>query len=164
MRVAKKEFLPRLNILGLAVFLNDSSIPGGMSWANSLAALGGAALIDIFAGGAKIANLKINKLKYEEYLQNYYKTNLTAIKEVNDSLSNLKHDNEKYLTNLKNMQLEEKDFGFATAEYNAGVKSKLDWIQRRENLTVMKKLVAANKINTYIDQISLYKAVAGAKL
>lgn len=163
-RVAKKEFLPRLNILGLAVFLSDSSIPGGMTWANSLGALGGSALLDIFAGGAKIANLKINKLKYEEYVQNYYKTNITAIKEVNDSLFTLKQDNEKYLTNLETLKLEQKDFGFATAEYNSGVKSKLDWIQRRENLTVIQKVVASNKVNTYIDQISLYKAVAGADL
>ena len=163
-RIAKKEFLPRFNILGLAVFLNDSSFPGGMSWQNALAALGGSMILDIFAGGAKIANLKINKLKYEEYLQNYYKTNLTAIKEVNDSLSNLRHDNEKYLANLKNLELEQKDFKLANAEYDAGVKSKLDLIQRRENVTVMKKLVASNKVDTYIDQISLYKAVAGANL
>ncbi len=163
-RVAKKEFLPKLNLLGLAVFLNDSAIPGGMTGTNALAALGGSALLDIFAGGAKIANLKINKLKYEEYVQNYYKTNLTAIKEVNDSLSNLKNDNEKYIVNLENLKLEQKDFGFATAEYNVGVKSKLDWIQRRENLTVMEKVVVNNKLDTYIDQISLYKAVAGADL
>lgn len=163
-RVAKKEFLPNFNILGLVVFLNDSSFPGGMSWANSLAALGGSALVDIFAGGAKIANLKIGKLKYEQSLQTYYKTNLTAIKEVNDSLSNLRKDNEKYLVNLKTLNLEQRDFGFVTAEYKEGVKSKLDWIQRRENLTVIKKLVVGNKIDTYIDQISLYKAVAGADL
>jgi len=163
-RVAKKEFLPNLNILGLAVFLSDSSIPGGMSWANSLGAIGGSALLNLFSGGAKIANLKINKLKYEQNLQNYYKTNLTAIKEVNDSLSNLKNDNEKYETNLATLNLEQKDFGYATAEYNAGVKSKLDWIQRRENLTVSKRTVASNKLDLYIDQISLYKAIAGADL
>ena len=163
-RVAKKEFLPRLNLLGLAAFVSDSSMPGGMTWANGLGALGGAAMLDLFAGGAKIANLKINKLKYEEYVQNYYKTNLTAIKEVNDSLYSLKQDNEKYIANLETLTLEQKDFGYATAEYNAGVKSKLDWIQRRENLTTMQKLVASNKVKTYIDQISLYKAVAGADL
>jgi NodT family efflux transporter outer membrane factor (OMF) lipoprotein len=163
-RVAKKEFLPNLNILGLVAFLNDSRIPGGMSWGSSLGALGGSAILDIFAGGAKIANLKINKINYDKYLQNYYKTNLTAIKEVNDSLLALKSDNNKYLTNLKTLNLEKKDFGFSTAEYNYGVKSKLDWLQRRENLTVIQKVVTANKIDCYIDQISLYKAVAGADL
>ena len=161
-RIAKKEFLPRLNIMGALGFLSSSA--ASMSWKNSLALLGGSALLDIFAGGAKVANFKINKLKYEEYLQNYYKTNLTAIQEVNDTLSALKHDSEKYNTNLETLNLEKESFKLTTAEYNEGTKSKLDWIQRRENLTTMEKLVVANQLNCYIEQISLYKAVSCADL
>ena len=96
-RIAKKEFLPNINLGGLLLLMSSSGT-NSMSWANSIAALGGMALLPVFTGGAKTANLKLNKNKYEQVLQNYYKTNLVAIQEVNDSLSSLKLDDEKVAT------------------------------------------------------------------
>lgn len=162
-RVAKKEFLPNLNIIGLFTFLSDSNNTS-MNWNNTIAALAGSAMLQLFSGGSKIANLKINKLRYEQILQDYYKTNLTAIKEVNDSLSGLKLDNEKYLTNKRTLAMEEKDFGYTQSQYDAGVSSYLDLLQKRENLISVKKLVTSSKIDCQIDQISLYKAVGASKI
>ena len=82
-RVAKKEFLPTFNILGLLAFVASSSM-GGMSWKNTFSLLGASADLPIFTGLVRIANLKLNKNKYEQLLQKYQKTNLTAIQEVND--------------------------------------------------------------------------------
>ncbi len=162
-RVAKKEFLPTINIIGLLGF-NAGGSYSAMNWKNSLALLAGSAMLPIFTGGKRIANLKIMKTRYEQVLQNYYKTNLTAIQEVNDSLSNVKLDNEKFEKNLKTLQMEQKDFKYTEAKYNQGTISYLDLLQHKENLLDMQKMVVSSKTNCLISQISLYKAVAGENL
>lgn len=159
-KVAKKEFLPKIDILGL-LFFSTNSLGASMNWTNAIAMLGGQAMLPIFTGGAKFANLRLNKNKYEQVLQNYYKTNLVAIQEVNDSLSSLKLDDEKYRKNVKSYDMQKSDFKYMQKRYNEGIISNLDLLQQKENLLVINKLVAASKTECYIDQISLYKAVGG---
>lgn len=159
-RVAKKEFLPKINILGLAAFM-ASSASNSLSWANALAALGGGAMLPIFTGGRLKANLKLSKNRYEQILQSYYKTNLVAIQEVNDALSNLKLDDEKYRKNLKSYDMQKTDYNYMKKRYEQGVISNLDLLQQKETLLVLNKAVIAGKTDCYIDQIGLYKAVGG---
>ena len=159
-RVAKKEFLPTIDILGLLSFAT-TTMAKSMNWETAVAGVGGQVMLPLFTGGAKVANLKINKNRYEQALVNYQKTNLIAIQEVNDSLSILKLDNEKYDKNLKTLDMEVKDFGFSEEKYKEGIISKLDLLQKKENLFVMQKLVASSKTECIINQISLYKALAG---
>lgn len=159
-KIAKKDFLPTIN-LGGALLLLATSGSNSLSWANAIAGIGGMALLPIFTGGAKVANLRLNKNKYEQILQNYYKTNLVAIQEVNNSLSNLKLDDEKYHKNLTTLDMQKADFKYTQHRYNQGIISNLDLLQQKENLLVMNKMVISSKTDCYIDQISLYKAVGG---
>lgn len=159
-KIAKKELLPSFNIIGLIMF-SATSANNAMNWTNALAAIGGGALWPMFTGGAKLANLRLNKNKYEQILQNYYKTNLTAIQEVNDSLSSLKLDNEKYEKNVKSYSMQKADYKYMQARYKQGIISNLDLLQQKETLLVTNKMVTQSKADCYIDQISLYKAVGG---
>ncbi|MDD3435944.1 MAG: TolC family protein [Candidatus Gastranaerophilales bacterium] len=159
-RVARKEFLPKIDIMGL-LFFSTSSLGTSMNWTNALAGILGQAMLPLFTGGAKFANLRLNKNKYEQVLQSYYKTNLVAIQEVNDSLSSLKLDDEKYRKNLKSYDMQKADYNYMKKRYEQGVISNLDLIQQKETLLVMSKMVTASKTDCYIDQISLYKAVGG---
>lgn len=165
-RVAKKEFLPTFNLGGL---LGIMAMTGGgptssMSWKNTLAGAGIMGLLPILTGGKRIASLKIYKNRYEQAIQEYQKTNINAIKEVNDTLSNLQIDNKKYESNLKALNMEEKDFKFSQDKYNQGVISHLDLIQKREMLLNTQKMTADTNINVLINQISLYKATAASNL
>lgn len=159
-RIAKKDFLPNINLGGLLLLMSTSAA-NSLSWTNAIAGVGGMALLPIFTGGAKTANLRLNKNKYEQVLQNYYKTNLVAIQEVNDSLSSLKLDNEKYKKNVSTLNMQKADFKYTQLRYNQGIISNLDLMQQKENLLVMNKMVVASKTDCFIDQISLYKAVGG---
>lgn len=161
-RVAKKEFLPTISLSGLALF-NATTFGSLFTTKNMLGALGGFAMLPLFTGGLRLANLRYSKAEYERILENYYKTNLTAIQEVNDSLVSIKMDREKMDETLKQASLEKADFGYNQQRYEQGTISKLDLIQVKENLLVMDKLVATNKINCFVDYIGLYKAV-GSKL
>ena len=161
-RVAKKEFLPSINLIGLASFAS-SSFNQVFNWSSMLGLLGGNAMLNLFTGGRKVANLRLKKNAYEQILHDYYNTNLKAIQEVNDSLVSLKQDDKKYKTNLKVYNLEKEDFKFSEHKYDAGLISYLDLLQRKENLLSLNKLVVSNKIDCNVDYIGLYKAT-GTKL
>ncbi|MDD3237521.1 MAG: TolC family protein [Candidatus Gastranaerophilales bacterium] len=162
-KVAKKEFLPQFNILGLMSF-NTGGMFSAMNWENAIAGIAGAGMLQLFSGGAKFANLRMKKNQYEQILQNYYKTNLTAIQEVNDALSSLKLENEKLEKNIDALNMEKKDFKLTELKYKEGVIAYLDLLQKKENLLSTQKLVTASKIDCYVNQISLYKAVAGENI
>ena len=156
-RVARKEFLPSITLSGLALF-GSSEIGSLFSTKDMLASLGGGLILPLFTGGARIANLKLKKATYERILQNYYKTNLTAIQEVNDALVASKLDRDKMAQTVEQYNLEKKDYGYSEKKYNQGVISKLDLIQYQENLLTIEKLVAMQKIECMADSIGLYKA------
>ncbi len=157
-RVARKEFLPSINILGIAMFL-AGDIGSLWSTKNMLAALGGGLNLPLFTGGRRIANLRMKKDVYERMLNDYYKTNLTAIQEVNDAMVSMKLDLEKFEDTKKQALLEREDFGYSTDKYNQGTISKLDLTQVRENVLFTDKQVVNDKINCLVDYIGLYKAV-----
>lgn len=159
-RVAKKDFLPCINILGL-VALATTTTNNSLNWSNAIAALGGAAMQPLFTGGAKFANLRLNKNRYEQALQNYYKTNLVAIREINDALVSLRDDNEKYENNLNSYDMQKKDYNYMKIRYKHGIISNLDLIQQKETLLDTNKLVISSRTDCFINQISLYKAVGG---
>ena len=161
-KIARKEFLPSFNILGL-MFFNATTMSKTFNWSNLVAAFGGSAMLPFFTGGARFANLRIKKNVYEQVLHNYLQTNLVAIQEVNDALSTLKLDNQKYESNVAQYNMEQKDYAYNTSKYKEGIISKLDLIQHKENLLVMEKLVAGDNIDCAIDSIGLYKSV-GSKL
>lgn len=161
-RVAKKEFLPSFNIMGLALF-NAANIGSSWTTKNMLASIGAAGMLPLFTGGSLTANLRLKKTEYERVLQNYYKTNLTAIQEVNDALVSVKKDTEKMERTRKQADLEKTDFMYNRDKFNQGVISKLDLIQFKENLLSIDKLVAQQNIECMVDYIGLYKA-AGSKL
>ena len=157
-KVARKEFLPTFNIGAFAMFLSNDL---GSLWStkNALAGLGGGLGLPLFTGGRRIANLKLKKDEYERLLNNYYKTNLTAIQEVNDALVSIRLDHEKYQDVEKQAKLEREDFGYSTNKYNQGTISKLDLIQVKENVLFTDQQVVNDKINCYVNYIGLYKAV-----
>lgn len=161
-RVAKKEFLPKINLTGLLAF-GSSAMNTAFNWTNVFGALSAGIMADLFTGGKKVANLKLMKNQYEQILHSYYNTNLKAIQEVNDTLVTLKQDDAKYKTNLNVYKMEQKDYKYSTYKYEEGLISYLDLLQKQENLLTLNKLVVSNKIDCQIDNISLYKAT-GAKL
>ena len=69
------------------------------------------------------------------------------------------YDDKKFRDTKQQSELEKKDFEISTASYDAGVISKLDLIQLKENVLSTDKLVADQKINCLVDYIGLYKAV-----
>ena len=162
-RVAKKEFLPTINLSGLAFFNSFADFGSLFTTKNMLWSLAASAVWPVFTGGQRLANLRLKKAQYERVLQEYLKTNLTAIQEVNDAMVSARLDWDKLSRTLEQQELEEKDYNYNEMKYNEGVISKLDLIQFRENLLTINQLVAQQKTEYLVDYIGLYKA-CGAKI
>lgn len=157
-RVAKKEFLPTINLTGVIGF-TAGDLGRMFNTKTALAALAAGMLLPVFTGGKRLANLRLKKSTYDRVLENYFKTNQTAIQEINDALVVLKQDYSKLEQNKKHAELEQKDFEMTKIRYSEGIISKTDYYQMEENLLSVQKLVASNTSDCLINAIGLYKAV-----
>lgn len=158
-RVAKKEFLPTINLSGLAAF-TASDLGRMFNTEQALAAIAGGLLLPVFTGGKRLANLRLKKSTYDRMLENYLKINQTAVQEVNDSLVSLRLDMERLAQNQEHEKLETVDYSYSMNKYNQGIMSKKDLFQSQENLLSVKKLVTSDKADCFIDSIGLYKSLS----
>lgn len=162
-KVAKKEFLPSFTIFG-QIGLNAYTLSSLCNSVSQFFAAGILPNMDLFSGGRKLAMLKMQKFRYEEALNDYQKTYLSAISEVNSSLfeyktaiKNFNESNEKYLTEGKiyNLTIDKKEIG---------VCDDLNLLFAKEAYLSSKKELVSNKINSQIALIGLYKASGGVDL
>lgn len=157
-RIAKKEFLPTFNISGLALFLTENGGSGMFKSGNGIYNIAAATMLPVLTGGSRLAGLRLRKVQYDKMLENYHKTNLTAIQEINDAMISVRRDSERLIKHQKQLKLENQDFSYTKQRYEQGIISKLDLIQMQENLLSVNQLVSNSQGLCYIDYIDLYKA------
>lgn len=159
-RVARKEFLPSFNITGYWIF--NTIAPGSFfSWQSSLAAILAGATQDIFKGGMKLANLRIQKAKYEQLFENYRQTDLTAVKEVNDALCIIKFDTNVDNNTITYLNLQKRDFLDMNKKLHQGVISYPEFLSEQERLLNIEQNQTQTKTQRIADYLTLYKAVGG---
>lgn len=159
-RIARKEFLPTFNITGLWVF--NTIAPGSFfSWESSLAALLAGASQDIFTGGRKIANLKIQKAKYEELFEKYRQADLNAVKEVNTALCFIKHDSKIENNTLKKLDYELQNLNSAKRKLNQGTVSHPEYLSELSRVLSLQSEAVNAKNQRLVNYFTLYKTVGG---
>lgn len=158
--LAKKNFLPSINLSGISGF-NANSMSSLINWQSYVLSAGAGLVQPIFTGGQTVARLKAKKYKYEQLLENYQKTILTSIQEVNDSLVAIKFDTMKNNNDLKRIELEKIHLNSVNYKYEKGAVSYLDTLQYKENLLVLEMQQIQSKTDCLIDSLSLYKSVGG---
>lgn len=156
--LARKEFLPNVNVFGVLMF---STLTPNFGWPGAVANLLAGATENIFSGGRRIFNVKQKKIVYNEALNEYLKTDLNAIKEINDTLYSLKSDDKTYKSNLKNLHFEEDNFIRVSNSFSSGVSNWIDVLDNQNNFLSEKSKVLNSKVQRFVDIISLYKAVGG---
>lgn len=159
-RVARKEFLPRINIFGLYTFSNVGSASFG-SWNSTIAAIIAGATLDLFKGGYKVANLKANKAIYEQMFEAYRQADLNALQEVNNSLLIIKEDTKIDENTEKNLVTQIDNYQRAEESYQRGVISYSELLSDKEQLLDMEQNRVNSKTTRFVDYITLYKAVGG---
>lgn len=157
-RVARKEFLPTLPILG-AVGYTSLDLSKLFNWKSTFGLIGVGLVQNLFAGGRKFANLNTKKIQYEELFNAYKQADLQAIQEINDSLCKIKFDTQKDKDNQRKYDLEAQNFQLIKYRYEEGIISYLEMIQYKENLLSLERDKCMSKTQRLIDYLSLYKAV-----
>ena len=160
-RIARRDFLPKFILFGNLGF-NAYKWNRVFAGETFLANAGIAPSWDLFTGGARLAKYRINKYEYKKAVENYEKTVLTSIQEVNDALvetkttkANLDKANEEFNIECEKHALSERQF-------NIGDSSKLDEMRSEVNLYITKQRNIAATIDNVISTISLYNAVGGS--
>ena len=162
-RIAKKEFLPKFIIYG-QIGLNAYDLGKLFNSYSQLFNAGILPSIDLFSGGRKMAFLKLRKLQYEEALNNYQKTILDSIKEINLGLSEYKTAMKNYDESTERLKVQNQIYNLAVSKKNIGAASDIDILYSKEAQLLIEKEQISNKINYLISTISLYKAVGGIDL
>lgn len=159
-RVARKEFLPSFNITGVWIF--NTIAPGSFfSWESSLAAIFAGATQDIFKGGMKVANLRLQKSKYEELFEDYKQTDLEAVKEVNTSLCFIKYDTIIENNTIVKLNSEKENFNSTNKKFNRGVISYPEYLRDKSSLILLEQEAVQAKTQRLVNYFTLYKAVGG---
>lgn len=162
-RVAKKEFLPTFTIFG-QVGLNAYHLNSLFSSPSQFFNAGILPNWDLFSGGRKRAFLKIKKYQYEQALNDYQKTFLIGIKDINSGLVSYKTALKNYEESQKRIAVENKIYDLAKYKNKIGAASDLDVLFAKEAHLMTEKEIVSNKINTLISTIGLYKAAGGVDL
>ena len=161
-KTARKELLPSFPLVGVLGF-GTTEFSNIFSKDAFFATLGANALQTVFAGGAKINNLKLKKIQYEEMLNSYHQADIVALQEVNDALYGAK--NAKSVLDDMNTQytLEGDNFKYSNLKYEKGLYSQIDKNNAEIKFLMQQKGFSTAKSNLFISYITLYKAV-GAKI
>jgi outer membrane protein, multidrug efflux system len=115
----------------------------------------------LFTGGQKIANLKIQKARYQEQLHQYGQTILNALQEAEDALSDLKSHTSQYEENANTVDAADHIVSLIQQRYTEGVDSNLDFLTGQQQMNLYQQQLAQTKGQIFIDYVSLYKAVGG---
>lgn len=161
--VAKREFLPKFIIFG-QIGLNAYHLDTLFNSVSQMFNAGILPSIDLFAGGRKIALLKLRKFEYEEALNSYQKTILTGIKDMNSGLIGYKEAMQNYDESFERLKIQKHTYSLMEDKNIIGAASELDVLYAREAYLIVKKDEVSNKINSLISTINLYKAAGGVDL
>ncbi len=159
-RVARKELLPSFNINAIWAF-NTIAQGSFFSWDSSLAYLLAGAYTDIFKGGRKIANVKIQKAKYEEMFEEYRQVDLNAVKEVSTALNIIEHDSAVDKNTIKEFKLQKENYLMAQNKFKQGTISYPALLSYEENLLRYEQNKTRSKTTRLVNYFTLYKAVGG---
>ena len=144
--VAEGAFYPTLQLTGNFGYASENlrDLAQGGSRQFSVGPL--ALSLPIFDGGRNRANLALSKARYEEALANHEGKLLTALREVEDALSDLEQRQLQSQAQLQSQQAAARAYLVARARYERGVSNYLDVTDaQRSSLTADR---AAIQINT----------------
>lgn len=159
-RVARKAFLPTVN-LGAMVGTGALGFKNLWDWGNIFNLQSVALSQPVFQGGRLKAELNYRKARQKEQLENYRQVVLSAMKDVEDSLSTMRSGYESLNSANQQMALMDKSLRLTDSLYQQGLAPKLDVLQAESERIRYRQSAIRGKADTAIATVSLYKALGG---
>jgi len=162
--VAKSAFFPSLNITGAAGF-ESAELGDLFEWSSRTFLLGplvGAALsLPIFDGGRRQAGLDRARAVYEEDVANYRQTVLTAFREVEDNLANLRILSTQTDVHDAALQASQRAAHISLTQYREGSISYLDVIEADRTVLAQQRVAVQLDGERARSAVNLVRALGG---
>ena len=154
---AKADFFPKLQI-GATPEATASSLSNPV---NLAAAFLASVTQPIFKGGALEGNLELSEARKKELAAQYSGLVLTALKEVEDSLSLVTAANDSFTSSTKAQTENQKAYNIAKLRYDAGKTDFQTLLDTKNALFQAEDNFSQARLNQVSASISLYKSLGG---
>jgi multidrug efflux system outer membrane protein len=154
------EFFPRVTLTGSAGF-ESFDLAHALDWQSRVLSIGPSVSFPIFEGGRLTANLTQARARYEELYATYRNAVLTAIRDVEDSLTDLHHRADQQVAQAHAVDASREYLRLSEIQYRQGLITYLQVIDA--DRTLLTNQVTATQIEQQrlISTVLLIKALGG---
>jgi len=159
--VAEGAFYPSLSLTGNFGYASESlsNISHGSARQFSFGPL--ALSLPVFDAGRNRANLKLSKARYDEAVANHEGRLLTALREVEDALSDVRQRQQQGDVQLQAQQAASRALEVAQARYDRGVSTYLDVTDAQRSALAADRAAAQIRTQRLVAAVSVARALGG---
>ena len=158
--VATANFYPQFSLTG-ALGFESTDIRHTFDWENRLWSIGAGAAAPIFNGGQLNAELNQARARYNELVATYRGAILSAFRDVEDSLTDLRLRNEQGLVEDRAVNSARESARLSELQYRQGLTSYLQVIDADRTLLTNELTAAQIREQRMISSVLLIKALGG---
>ena len=162
LKVAEKEYLPKFTLNG-SLGLNSSYLKDFLRRGSRTYAFGPSFEWRILDAGKIASDIKQQEAKLQESVETYRKTVLTAFREVEDSMVELKQEKERQKHLENRMEAATKSVELARTLYGEGLRDYQTLITALNSKQQAEQDMVINMENSILATIDLYKSLGGGK-
>ena len=159
--VARAEFFPSISLTGTLGRASEALAGLVTNRGFTLHALGLAANVPIFQGGALVANEEIAQAQAQQATAQYRRTVLVALQEVSDALIAYDRDAAEVKGNRDRVAVAQEYLRLSNERFRAGVISYLEVLDAQRQLLSAQLDLNASEVSQRLDVVQLYKALGG---
>lgn len=160
-RIAKRELLPSFTITGTFGFNGYNNLKGIFGSHTGIAEVFVAPRWNIFDGARRFNFMKLKQIELSRAKEEYEKTILASLKEVNDSLAIFKNEERNYDLSLDVYDIQSEKLKLKSNNAKYGLSSKADYITYEIAQNIALEKLINDKVNYIISSIGLYKSTGG---
>jgi multidrug efflux system outer membrane protein len=157
---ARASLFPAITLTGALGFLSPD-FKHFLSWESRFWAIGAELLQTVFDGGAKEAQIDQNLAVNARTIAQYRQTILTALREVEDSLTSLKFQLEEAQTLNKLVQAAKQTSDLVKERYISGLVNYLEVVDADRSLLEGERRAVQVETQRFISTVQLLKAIGG---
>jgi len=158
--VAVASFFPDVSLAG-TFGLRNTGTRYLLNWASHFYTFGPNVSIPIFEGGALVANVRLSRAEEVEAALDYRKTVLTALQDVEDSLTSLQADARRSAALNDTVTADQRAYDVDLDAYRHGIMSYLNLLTVNIQVVQARQQLAETQLTQSTDLVKLYKALGG---
>jgi multidrug efflux system outer membrane protein len=159
--VAEGAFYPSLSLTGNFGFASESLSNINQSSARQFSFGPLALSLPVFDAGRNRANLKLSRARYDEAVANHEARLLTALREVEDALSDVQQRQQQGDVQVQAQQAAARALQVAQARYDRGVSTYLDVTDAQRSALAADRAAAQIRTQRLVAAVSVARALGG---